>query len=964
MAGQDGFAIGVDLGTSNTVAVVRWPDGRTRPLLVDGVSVLPSGVFLDGSGALYVGRDAQRMAQLDPARYEPNPKRRIDEAAVLLGDREVPVVDLLAAVLGAVARAAMEAVGFLPPAVLTYPAAWGPPRRDKLLAAAARAGWPPVRLVPEPVAAARYFADVLRRPVPVGSALAVFDFGGGTLDVAVVRNEGAGFAVLGCGGISELGGLDVDAALVEQLGGVLAATAPQAWRTVSRPESAVERRGRRMFWEDVRGAKEMLSRGTVAPVAVPGVDQAVHITREELERVAAPLVRRGVYETAAVINRCGLRPDQLAGLFLVGGSSRLPLVARMLHAELGIAPTVLEQPELPVAEGALAELAPLGPASPALTAAGAPTSGAPTSGALTLGALTSGAPVPGAPVSGVPGSGSAPSGALTGAPGGIGPGAVHPGSAYPVSAAPWATGPLDPSGTLGAPGQVSPAGYFAAPGSAPPGSATPGSASPGHASPGGGHATGPIGPAGYFAAPVPPRRARRAVWVAALAGALALALVVTVAVTLLLRGARAGGAVEFTTLIQVAGATVPYDDPAKVDRAFTATGGDRAYVGWVRGRTLRVAAIDLKGGRQLWAPRTVADADSWEMLRAGAPAVVALATNYASSDRTLYVLNPADGAQRWHRSLHRDDDALAFDSGLVVSDEHAHTTTLLDWRTGTEKWSRADPTDELSGTHKHVLDMSTVDDLAGPAGVDATPFAPNLGDDHRVLRITADKTLTVLDAATGKQLASRKSVGYPDDTYLAHDGALYVVTSDSPYRLLAYDLDKLGEPVVAYTADDRNQRLQRIAPCGSGRVCLLDTVSSDDATTQVRSIDVTHHRQLWHQGAPGAEELIPMGDRVLATQDTGTAASWLFDAAGKQVLRAEDRPEVGARVTAASLLMFSGQPSSYSGDIGLVGVGAGDGARTALGQLTRVRSKDCSWSRTYLVCPGDKGFEVWRFVKT
>ena len=57
-----------------------------------------------------------------------------------------------------------------------------------------------------------------------------------------------------------------------------------------------------------------------------------------------------------MIRNCGLRPDELAGLFLVGGSSRLPLAARMLHSELGIAPTVLEQPELPVAEGALAEL--------------------------------------------------------------------------------------------------------------------------------------------------------------------------------------------------------------------------------------------------------------------------------------------------------------------------------------------------------------------------------------------------------------------------------------------------------------------------------------------------------------------------------------------------------------------------------------------------------------------------------
>src|SRR5690349_13426841 len=362
---QQGFAIGVDLGTSNTVAVVRWPDGRTRPLLVDGSPVMPSGVYADESGQLLVGRDAQRLAGLDPSRFEPNPKRRIDEPGVLLGNREVATVDLLGAVLAAVARAAVEAVGFLPPAVLTYPAAWGPRRRDVLAYAATRAGWPPVQMLPEPVAAARYFADVLRRPVPVGASLAVFDFGGGTLDVAVVRNENGRFNVLGSGGIEDLGGLDVDAALVEHLGAMLSASAPEVWQALNQPDTTSRRRDRRLFWEDVRGAKEMLSRTTVAPITIPGRDQAIHLTREELERVAEPLLRRAVWETGAVIHRCGLRPDQLAGLFLVGGSSRLPLAARLLHADLGIAPTVLEQPELPVAEGALAEVVPPA-ASPAM----------------------------------------------------------------------------------------------------------------------------------------------------------------------------------------------------------------------------------------------------------------------------------------------------------------------------------------------------------------------------------------------------------------------------------------------------------------------------------------------------------------------------------------------------------------------------------------------------------------------
>jgi len=109
-----GCAVAIDLGSSNTVAILRWADGRTRPLLFDGRPVLPSAVFVAADGAIHAGRDAERMAQLDPASYDPNPKRRIDEGAVLLGGREVPVAELLAVILRAVARAATEAVGFLP----------------------------------------------------------------------------------------------------------------------------------------------------------------------------------------------------------------------------------------------------------------------------------------------------------------------------------------------------------------------------------------------------------------------------------------------------------------------------------------------------------------------------------------------------------------------------------------------------------------------------------------------------------------------------------------------------------------------------------------------------------------------------------------------------------------------------------------------------------------------------------
>jgi molecular chaperone DnaK (HSP70) len=104
-----GPRLGIDFGTATTVAVVRHPDGRVQPLLFDGSPLLASAVLLAPDGRLYTGRDAAhlaRSARSAPEGLEPNPKRRIDDGAVLLGGAEVGVGALIAAVLTRVAAEA------------------------------------------------------------------------------------------------------------------------------------------------------------------------------------------------------------------------------------------------------------------------------------------------------------------------------------------------------------------------------------------------------------------------------------------------------------------------------------------------------------------------------------------------------------------------------------------------------------------------------------------------------------------------------------------------------------------------------------------------------------------------------------------------------------------------------------------------------------------------------------------
>jgi molecular chaperone DnaK len=349
-----GYSLGIDFGTSNTVAVVRGADGRTRTLLVDGSPLLPSAVFAEKDGTLVVGRDAVYSARLDPARFEPNPKRRVDEGTVLLGERELPVVELIAAVLARVVEECTRTVGPVDlDATLTCPAVWGATRREVLAEAARKAGLGDARLVVEPVAAATYFAQVLEKEVPVGSVVVVHDFGAGTFDASVVARTSSGFEVLAVDGRDDIGGIDVDAAVVGHLAKAYASRMPAEWARLTGPESVEDRRAKRQLWDDVRAAKERLSRHPTADLLIPLADVEAHLTRPELEAVAEPILAQTVRVTESVLRWANLAEGRIAGVFLVGGASRIPLMSTLLFRALGQAPVVLEQPELVVAEGSI-----------------------------------------------------------------------------------------------------------------------------------------------------------------------------------------------------------------------------------------------------------------------------------------------------------------------------------------------------------------------------------------------------------------------------------------------------------------------------------------------------------------------------------------------------------------------------------------------------------------------------------
>lgn len=347
--------LSVDLGTSNTVAVLAAHGRPPRVVDVDGSSMMPSAVFAAEDGNLVVGRDADRRARLDPARFEPNPKRRVDEGTLLLGDLVVPVTDALAGVLRRVVDETSRQLGGARPdeVRLTHPAQWGPVRRNVLLSAARQAGMgSSLVLVPEPVAAAAHFASFPGQTLAPGQALAVYDLGAGTFDVAIVGATQKGFVVLAEAGLPDLGGLDVDQALLEHVGRQVSHREPGRWQSLLRPVSTGDRRAQRAMREDVKAAKESLSRHPQTEVPLPEPFDDVLVTRVELEALIRPRLLRSVELLAGTIRSTGMTPDRLVGIYLVGGSSRIPLIATLIAEQLRVVPTSLDQPETAVALGA------------------------------------------------------------------------------------------------------------------------------------------------------------------------------------------------------------------------------------------------------------------------------------------------------------------------------------------------------------------------------------------------------------------------------------------------------------------------------------------------------------------------------------------------------------------------------------------------------------------------------------
>ena len=342
--------LGIDLGATNSeIAIYR--DGHPEVLRDEqGRIILPSVVGLTENGELLVGEEARNQFLLYPERTVRSIKRRMgSDAKVRLGEREYTPQEISAIILSRLKEIAQAQLGrTIRKAVITVPAYFSDTQRQATREAGEIAGLEVARIINEPTAAALVYEATQHQ----GKRILVYDLGGGTFDVSVVRIEQGVVEVISSHGNNHLGGDDFDHKIVEHVfehlklkHGVDVADWPQAMARILR--SAEDAKKQLSDHPYARIAEEYLAEHGGQPVNLD-----LELSREQYEDMIAPFIEETLGAIHIALESAGLTSSQVDEILLVGGATRTPLIRRRLVEVFGSQPRGEVDPDLCVAMGA------------------------------------------------------------------------------------------------------------------------------------------------------------------------------------------------------------------------------------------------------------------------------------------------------------------------------------------------------------------------------------------------------------------------------------------------------------------------------------------------------------------------------------------------------------------------------------------------------------------------------------
>jgi molecular chaperone DnaK len=346
---QGDLIVGIDLGTTNSeVAYIR--DGQPHVCAEDGDPILPSFVGLSEDGRLLVGKAARNQWVLAPERTIKSIKRKMgQDVKVRLGDQEYRPQEISAMILRALRDRASHELGVpVKKAVITVPAYFNDSQRQATREAGELAGLEVVRILNEPTSASLTYDpshEHLKR-------MLVYDLGGGTFDVSIVQAQEGVVEVLASHGDTQLGGDDFDDLLLNLLCDRFQQEHQIDLRTNlvarSRVLKAAEAAKRHLSYHPfARVEEEFIAEKDGRPLHLN-----VEISREEFEQLIQPLLARTMDCVQRALDDAKLAASAIDKVVLVGGSTRTPLVSRLLEQRLGQPAHQEVNPDLCVAMGA------------------------------------------------------------------------------------------------------------------------------------------------------------------------------------------------------------------------------------------------------------------------------------------------------------------------------------------------------------------------------------------------------------------------------------------------------------------------------------------------------------------------------------------------------------------------------------------------------------------------------------
>jgi len=348
--------VGIDLGT--TYSVVAHLDSTGRPTTVLnslGEMLTPSAVLFDRDD-LVVGREAVRASAMEPDVYAECFKRDIGGPVYhrKIGGVDVPPEVLSAFILDRLKKDTERRLGApIRQVVITVPAFFDETRRKATQDAGRLAGLEVLDIINEPTAAAvaygyqHGFFDPSKADASSGpTRVLVYDLGGGTFDVTILQIHGHQLRALATDGDVRLGGKDFDERLVDYLA--------EQFVTEHGADPRGDPQDAAQLWLDAQEAKHTLSERSHATAMLfhAGVRMKVDVTRDQFEDLTRDLIERTETTTSLVVKQAGLDWTQIDRVLLVGGSSRIPMVADMLRQMTGKEPDASASPDEIVAHGA------------------------------------------------------------------------------------------------------------------------------------------------------------------------------------------------------------------------------------------------------------------------------------------------------------------------------------------------------------------------------------------------------------------------------------------------------------------------------------------------------------------------------------------------------------------------------------------------------------------------------------